>query len=97
MASEMEDILKEVDRIMGEMRTNTVAEIVMGYSMRLINLQNDVTACLKQFMGLLLKMLNPLLQSANLSPMVATTWSTTDSWPCLIIGPSLLLPQPNLP
>ena len=55
MASEAEDILDKVDSIMGEMRTNPVAdieeELLENNLMRLDTLMNDVRACLKQFIG----------------------------------------------
>ena len=55
MASEVEDIVKEVDRIMVEMRTNPVTDIVTlsrCYSLRMDYLKQDVKACLKKFMDM---------------------------------------------
>ena len=55
MASEVKVILEQLDCIVGEMRTNPVADIegefLENNLMRLDTLMNDVRACLKQFIG----------------------------------------------
>jgi hypothetical protein len=50
MASEVEDIVREVDSIMGKMIINPVDDIVDLF-MRLCNLEEDVKACSKQYYG----------------------------------------------